>query len=206
MKYSLGVAKELANFYGLGERDISPEAYAAIKEMEEKRGLLYDAPQDILLAATEICSQYDTVESHQIAADAYRRLPATYREDAIRELSRAIDLDGGGTPFRVYQLGLLYAKGHNFGEAIRCIGFAIEREPENPTYYIQLAKVIAMQNRLDDALAILDSFKRSGHYRDRVVTKSMGVLNGKIGIDLCIKDIEEKKARGYMYRPRAAKE
>ena len=70
MKYPLSVAKELVNLLRLGERDLSPEAYAALIEIQEKQGLLYEPQQHLCQAAIEICERYDTEESHRLAAYA----------------------------------------------------------------------------------------------------------------------------------------
>jgi tetratricopeptide (TPR) repeat protein len=200
------VALELVRSFGIGfgEKDLSPEAYKAIQEMEEWRGLLYDAHQDIYHAAVEICKHYDTVESHKIAYDAYRNLPAAYRKDAIRELARSIDL-GNNSPFDVYRLGLHLADDHEYDKAIACICDAISLEPHNPLFYTWLARTLVKQNKIDAALEILNSYKNSKYYTDDVVNTCIGPQKGSDRIDRNIKDLEDKKARGYVFHPRNTK-
>ena len=201
MNYPLSVANELVEMYGLGSDGLSAGAKLALDEMKATRGALFDIRKDCYYAAVEICKQYDTAESHKIAYNAYRNLPAIYRKDTIRELARSIDL-GNNSPFDIYRLGLHLADDHEYDKAIACICDAISLEPHNPLFYVWLAQTLVKQNKLDAALELLNSYKNSNYYTDDVVNTSIGRQRGSDGIDRTVKDLEDKKARGYVFRPR----
>jgi len=154
------------------------------------------------MAAANLSAKYNSALSHLIAFHAYRNLPAVFRPLAISEMQQALEM-GSGTPFDVYMQGLQLAKEYRFDEALAHIQVAISKEPQNPLYYRWAADVLVKMNELDYALRVLYAYRDGEYYKAGHVIDGMGLpIRTQQMIDVTIKEIEDKKTRGYVYRPR----
>lgn len=146
-----------------------------------------------------------------IAAECLRRVEEGYEKptppaqsNASKErqayIASKID-DPNLSSFDTYYLGLMLAKEYRLFEGELYIRKAIDMEPQNPLYQYWLADTIVKQNRIDDALNELYGFRDSEYYKQGIVNTSIGQQHMTM-IDNAITDIEDKKSRGYVYRPK----
>lgn len=103
--------------------------------------------------------------------------------------------------FDTYYLGLMLAQEQRLTEGEFYIRKAIAMQPQDPLFRYWLADTIVKQNRLDDALDELYKYRDGEYYKQGTVETGIGRQNMTM-IDNAIADIEAKKARGYVYRPR----
>ena len=201
-------AWELISMFGM---PATPEDQLPPKAKEELNSVrvTYDNPHPYNCsyeAAANLCLAHDSVLAHIIAFQAFKNLPAAYRPEAIKEMKKAIAM-GHNKPFDIYGMGLLQSQEGDQADALDSIAKAIDLAPQNPLYYRWAAEVLVKMNELDQALSILYAYRDGEYYRAEKVIDDLGLpLNTRIMIDSTIKDIEDKKARGYVYRPRKKKE
>lgn len=189
----LYAALQLVERFGMSSiprNKLTSEAIKALEAQEALEGTVKHYYNPSFKAAVDLASKYDTELSHTIAFLAYNSLPASYRPKAIIELKKMLQYQT--VAFDIYYLGLLESKEGNQEEALELILTARDMNPSEPLYTRWAAEVLVKQNKLDDALDLLYKYRDSQYY----------LFFGKQMIDSTISDIEAKKARGYVYRPR----
>lgn len=199
----LYAAYQLVSMFGMPaipEDELPIEAIVELREARIECSHPYNASY---LAAVSLCGKYDAQVSHHIRYLAYKNLPASYRPQAIEALSKVLSY-GNMPAFHIYQLGLKLAAEYRFDEAIAHIKTAINMEPHDPLYHVHLAEVLVKTNDIDAALQVLYDYQETEHYKKGVVQTYIGPQRMQ-HLDYTIQDIEAKKARGYVYRPRKKK-
>lgn len=200
----LYAAYQLVTMFGMPATSEGDLLIEALAELTEAR-VFDDHPYNPSYhAAVSLCEKYNCKAAYHLAYVAYSNLPAQYRPKAIEAMARMISL-GGSSSFSIYQLGLKLAKEYRFDEAVAHIKAAIKKDPHDPLYHVWLANTMVKMNEIDEALNVLYEYRKTDAYKSGKVMTFIGNQTMK-QLDYTIKDIETKKARGYVYRPRKKKE
>lgn len=196
----LFAAYQLVSMFGMPpipESQLPIEAIVKLANVRREYDHYYNSSY---LAAASLCSEHDAKVAHHIAFVAYSNLPSKYRPLAIIEMSKVQEYKDVSA-FSVYQLGLKLAEEHRFAEAIAHINIAISKEPHDPLYHVWLANTMVKMKNIDEALKVLYDYRETEYYQAGYVQTFIGRQTMQ-QLDYNIKDIEAKKARGYVYRPR----
>lgn len=164
---------------------------------------VYKCGKEISKFALELCQGIDDLQALEVSLRACKNLPVAYRPQAIKIAKRIIELDPCGHSY--YQYGLLLLKDGQLQEAERALITAYKLNPSSDLICVHLAKTYVKLNMIDKGLELLYDFKRSPNYgrkyknclgEERIDETSITY------IDFMISDLEDKKSRGYVYRPR----
>ena len=69
--------------------------------------------------------------------------------------------------------------------------------PEYPTAYVRIAVVLSKMHQLGEAIAFLEEVKNTQYYSSPAFGSGFNAVINDI-----LSELESKKARGYVYRPR----
>lgn len=170
--------------------------------------------KDSLLAAIQLCGEPNTPKKLYIVSSCYVMAGAEYRPKAIEYLLQYIDAGAvwEGTPkdfvsidgliinqldlnraVTYCDLGKAYEGEYQFVDALYWYRRALEADPTSSPAVSYIADVYVKMNNIDEGLKFLREIKKSG-YKDMKL-----IANEKI------KELREKKAKGYVYKPRPRK-
>lgn len=202
---SIYLAQELINCLGVGA-SVSDGTEKCLKKICGKRSV-YEAKKDIYFYAAEIISNIDSQEARIIAFNAYKNLPTAYRSYAI-DKGYEIILNARNNKEAAeykYWVGLLLYDSNRLSEAEQLLRESYKFKPSSYLACRWLAEVHVKLNNIDEALNLLYDY-RNGPYFKPVITPSVFgdiVDNTPVSyITYTIKETENKKARGYVYRSR----
>jgi len=187
--------------------------------------------QEVLDKIIELCQNIEHPKAYYLIGTAYVWKGAKFRRQAIYYLEKYLEnpveikksyynregklIDGFTSGIQisyVYRdLAKCYEGEYEFEKALEYYQKAAELDPSVPSVYIHIAQVYVKMNNLDEAIRVLNKAKNSKYYTPTKITDS---LDGsvyydntfKITIDNYLKDLKEKKKRGYVYKPRKKKE
>lgn len=186
---------------------------------------------DVLKEMINLCPNPTTQKELYIVSTAYVWLGAGYRKQAIEFLTKYINVGAywEGTPNQfvnlygfdidqkkaniayVYEnLGMSYEGEYMFQEAFDAYKKAYELCPYYSIGIVKMANIYVKMNTIDNALKLLKEAKKSQYYKkyiwkDNVLGTTYKNDDFVKSIDRAIKDIQEKKLKGYVYRPRRNK-
>lgn len=161
----------------------------------------------ILLQEIELCKEFDTQISYCVVANAYYFLGAHYRKQTILYMSKylqdpswipCVESDRSRYIYGRWDiLGKALEGEYQFEEALRA--YRVEREimPEYPTAYVRIAVVLSKMHQLGEAIAFLEEVKNTQYYSSPAFGSGFNAVINDI-----LSELESKKARGYVYRPR----
>lgn len=166
--------------------------------------------KQLLLAEIDLCKPFDTAASYCIIANAYHFLGAEYRQQTIYYLTKYLAnpewvpcVESDKTRYlagRWSILGQAYEGEYQLDEALKAYGSELKMSPEYPAAYVHVATVLSKMNRLDEAIAFLKGLKTTDYY----CAPAFGSCFNTV-IDNYLHKFEDKKARGYVYKPRNRK-
>ena len=169
--------------------------------------------KSILLAEVELCKPFETPISYCVIANAYYFLGAAYRQETIQYMTKYLDnpdwmphsdyFEGDRERYlagRWGVLGLAYEGEYMFEEALQAYISEKIVAPEYPTAYVHIATVLSKMNRLDEAISFLKEAQTTRYYREPGFGTTFNTV-----IDNYLSKFEEKKKRGYVYKPRPRK-
>ena len=108
-----------------------------------------------------------------------------------------------------YHFGIQFYKINKLIDAEKLLSEAYEGDPSNFLYCRWLAEVYVKMNNIDRALSLLYAYKNGPDFKPRVNVYGPfkpSIDNTPINyINGAIKIIENKKAKGYVFRPRKNK-
>lgn len=169
--------------------------------------------KSILLAEVELCKPFETPMSYCIIANAYYFLGAAYRQEIIQYMTKYLDhpdwiphsdhFEGDRERYlagRWGVLGLAYEGEYMFEDALQAYISEKNVSPEYPTAYVHIATVLSKMNRLDEAISFLKEAQTTRYYREPGFGTTFNTV-----IDNYLAKFEEKKKRGYVYKPRPRK-
>lgn len=150
------------------------------------------------LADCRILKKY----AHRHTAGALRTCGSIYESWGVKYRLLAIDcyersilikFDNG----TCISLAKLYEKDHQFEKALDLYALILERCPETPSSYIDLANCLKKLNKLDHAIQVLHSAQETKYY---LYPPKHDYVHFKQTIDSHLEDIEKKRAKGYVFR------
>lgn len=100
-------------------------------------------------------------------------------------------------------LGELYEKEYDFNNALIAYESCIKLSPTNHHLYGRKVDVLIKMNRIDDALDYLATVKKSKYYKKYKNNYDEDVFMKTI--NRLVLECNEKKEKGYVYRPRKQK-
>lgn len=169
---------------------------------------------DSLLAAINLCGEPNTPKKLYIVSRCYVMAGAKYRPKAIEYLLKYIDIGAvwEGTPrdfvvidgLRINQLdlnratvycdlGKAYEGEYQFIDALNWYHKSIDIDPTCSQAVSYIADCYVKMNSIDDGLIFLKGIKKTGCKDMKLIANSK------------IKELNEKKAKGYVYKPRPRK-
>lgn len=172
---------------------------------------IYDSKDDIYDYIVEILKEINSQEARILLFEAFKNMPVSHRSDLFQIGNEIINHARNNSELlsSKYQLGLQYYKNNKLLEAEKLLSEAYEGNLSNPLYCRWLAEVYVKMNNLDKALSILYAYKNGPYFKPIIHTHGPfepSVDNTPITyINGSIKRIEDKKARGYVFRPRKNK-
>lgn len=202
----INIAKELLHCMGMFS-SVSEQAKPYLDKICNGR-TIYESREDIYDVVIELLKDIDDQEARLLLFEAYRGMPASFRPLSI-EIGAKIIKDARNkdeeTSYK-YLVGIQLYKSNMLPEAEKLLSEAYEESPSNYLYCRWLAEVYVKMNDLDKALSILYAYKNGPYFKPRIHTYTPfepSVDNTPITyINGTIKIIEDKKARGYVFRPR----
>lgn len=174
----------------------------------------FPSNNDRALKVIELVGQPDTPEKKSIVFDAYRFTKTEHRKEALDFLEKNItditnhrEKNSGivswvgsvkqsnharRKSFIYAELAKLYEEEYKFKEAEKTYKKAIKYGNYSP-HYVGLARVYSKMNELDKAIAVFDDYISS--------TPPITEEEKRIAL-IQQKKFEDKKTKGYVYRPR----
>lgn len=162
---------------------------------------IYKCSKEISIFALELCQNIDDIKALEVSLRACKNLPVAFRPQAINIAKKIVDKSPNA--YSYYQYGLLLLADNQLTAAESSFQIAYKLNPSSDLICVHLAKTYVKLNMIDNGLELLYEFKSSPFYgrkykdyfgNERICETSY--------IDYMIKDLEEKKLRGYIYRPR----
>jgi len=206
---SIAMARDLLRSIGMGH-SVSKNTKPYLDDICNGRSI-YDSKNDIYQCVVDMLKGLNSQEARILLFEAFKNMPVSYRSDLFQVGSAIINHARNKNELlsSKYQLGLSYYKNNNLIEAEKLLSEAYEGDPSNFLYCRWLAEVYVKMNDIDKALSLLYAYKRSPYYKPLVHTYGLfepSVDNTPIAyINAAIKEIENKKARGYVFRARKNK-
>lgn len=186
-----------------------------------------NSKEEILHKVIELCGDSTDPRYLSLLSKVYVWAGANYRQQAIDCLKKYISVgvyidnsdDVFAGPIRVYRKNLYLAEAYDnlgkcfegeylFDEAFDCFKQA---HAIAPAFYgvLPIARILLKKGSIDCALDVLRSERNSPFYNDRVGLDKFGlktIYQGQhIGIENTIEEYENKKKKGYVYKPRGKK-
>lgn len=202
-KYQVKRAKHLLDSLGMSTgNNVTKDIESDLIKICAGRPI-YKCVNEISKFALELCQNIDDIEALEISLRACKNLPVAFRPQAIEIAKQIIDKDPN--PWSYYQYGLLLLADVQLKEAEEAFKIAYKLEPSSDLICVHLAKTYVKLNMIDKGLDLLYNFKASTYYgqkykdyfgNERVDKSSIAY------IDYMISDLENKKSKGYIYRPR----
>lgn len=217
---NLRLASELLEYFSLTTKQFSKESMKIIKHAKNK--------DDILDKAIELCVNAKEPAAYLNIAEAYRLKGTKYRSEAIKYYNKFLEnpvfmKTNKKYAIQAYQnittenielsnvymnLGNAYEGQYDFEKALKMYKESQKIDPSNQIIYCCIARVYSKMNKLDESINILRKAKSSKYYKINATTILNKVYKddtfAKV-IDSYLKDYEDKKERGYIYRPRKKK-
>jgi len=165
----------------------------------------------------DIIGDYDTPGAWYCMAIAYQLQGAKFRLEQIKYSRKLLD---SGQPLEesavVYIHNLLadaYEGEYMFEEAIEVRKQLLSEQEDYTPAHIKIAHLMVKQNKIDDAIKYLEEvyehLKKHPYYRfDYLIGKRVlhyNYVSDMRTLPIHIKELKEKKERGYVYRPRKRK-
>lgn len=203
-KNDIDLAEQLMNSLMLGG-SVSKLYAKKVKEISEK----CERQGAIAAYASDLCGEPDTAKGYCIKSNACEWAGAKYRPDTIRWTLKWIDAGlsyPGMDPWhysgctvkqsREYdafmRLGKAYEGEYMFEEALSSYKKASTARPDAYSIVVYMSKVLTKMNKLDEAIQLVSTSQCEGKFDENVRRATL-------------EDLKEKKARGYVYKPRNKK-
>lgn len=209
MPREIWVAMQLHSTFGIFPPDpklFDPLTTQILEECNNDR-------KRILLAEVELCKQYETPMSYCVIANAYYFLGAAYRQETIEYMRKYLEnpewiphaeyFEDDRTRYLSVRWGILgqaYEGEYQFEDALWAYCGEKDAAPEHPAAYVHIATVLTKMNRIDDAIAFLREAQKTRYYNEPGFGTCFDII-----IDNRLSQLEEKKKRGYVYKPRPRK-
>ena len=196
------LAWEVIHVFGFGGSSPSKEVQDIIDKICGNRPVS-DCYNEINDYAIDLCENIDDMRAYELLFNIYRRRPKDYFEKAIATGNKLIELNPNNSSTH-YWLGIMYYKENYLPEAEKHLSTAWELNPQSDLACKWLAMTYMKMNNLDKGLEILYIYRDSKYYPQYPV-KILGldsIEKSAPTIDAAIRELEEKKARGYVFRPR----
>lgn len=169
--------------------------------------------KSILLTEVELCKPFETPMSYCVIANAYYFLGAAYRRETIEYMTKYLNNPEWMPHVEYFEddrarylsgrwniLGHAYEGEYMFEEALKAYNAEKATTPEQPAAYICIATVLSKMNRLDDAIDFLEEAKKTRYYQEPGFGTCFNTT-----IDSYLSKFEDRKKRGYTYKPRPRK-
>lgn len=169
--------------------------------------------KSILLKEIELCKDFHNPMAFCTIANAYYFLGAAYRQQTIQYMTKYLKnpdwipsaeyFDDDKDRYLSGRWGILgqaYEGEYQFEEALHAYQTERDIRPEYPAAYVHIATVLSKMNRLDEAIEFLGKAKTTRYYNEPAFGSCFNTV-----IDSYLSKFENKKARGYVYRPRHRK-
>lgn len=165
----------------------------------------------------DILCNYEAPEAWYCIAIAHQLQGAKFRPEQIKYSKKLLD---SGYPLEkedaVYIYNLLadaYEGEYMFEEAIEMRKKLLSAHEDYTPAHIVIARLMVKQNRIDDAIKYLEDvyedIKRNPYYRFDYLLEKRVLHYNYVGdmkaLPIHIKELKDKKERGYVYRPRKKK-
>lgn len=204
-KEKLSLASELLQYFYLSSGSFSKKALHIIKAAKDKN--------DILDEVIDLCKNINAFEAYNNIAKAYELKGAKFRNQEIETYNLIFEKyqNFKGSYDLFDKLGQAYEGEYEFEKALNCYLKAYNLQPSAPPIYCRLAQIYSKMNNLDMSISILTKAKKSQYYEPKLsfispIDKSKHYDNTfKLVIDSHLKKYEEKKEKGYVYKPRKKK-
>ena len=203
------MANELMRSVGFGCAQVSKNTQKQLLKICNGRSV-FDSRNDVYFYILRILKNVDDQEARALVFDVLKNLPVAYRALAIDVCKKLLFFSQSkkeASGYK-YKLGLLYYKENRLAEAETLLAEAYSYYPGNYLACRWLAEVYVKQNKIDQALNILYDYKNSIYFKPIINNHPLGQSIDNTPVTYiagAIKDIEDKKARGYIYRPRKKK-
>ncbi len=145
----------------------------------------------------EALAQYESLGFDVVSYKLYRGvMPICENVSELREELMLFDkkIKEGNDRKRLYDRANSRAKAYDFEEALEDYRQLNRMYPSHIGPILSMAEMYRKMNRLDLAIKVLLEAKRQRCYRTNVSYRH--------NLDKLLKDLVEKEARGYIYRPR----
>ena len=174
----------------------SHQSVELLKELDS----LGDDRNAILIRVVQLIGSDDSSKAHCIAAESYCGLGAKYRKDAIYHIEKWLAnpeymwLNNERYKTQFYcmflgRLGELYEREYSFDKAIECFAKNRKIRPQYPSSYVNIARCLVKQGKLDEAITFLVETKATDYYKIPYFGSCFNTV-----IDTCLADIQSKKA------------
>lgn len=162
----------------------------------------------------EILKDYETPEAWYCKAIAYQLQGARFRQEQIKYARQLLEstyhLNENEITYICNLLADAYEGEYMFDEAIKIHKQLLSKHKDYTPAHIKIARLMVKQNKIDDAIKMLKEIHKQlkskpVYYNDPFTGKRK--LDPIYKSDLLllsshIKELKEKKERGYVYRPR----
>lgn len=205
---NIELALQICNYYQGGV--VSPPYTYKVQRLIKKCG----SKKDCLMAAISLCGIPTTPKQLYIVSHCYFLAGALYRPQAIEYLLKYIKLGAvwEGTPKDninidgyiinqlslnkasvYYNLGKSYEGEYQFDDALNWYFKSLKINPTSSPAVYAIADVYVKKNCIDDGLKFLQSYRNSKYKDVRLI------------VDEKSRELRDKKAKGYVYKPRPRK-
>ena len=203
-KNDIDLAEQLMNSLMLGG-SVSKLYEKEVKEISERCG----RQGAIAAYAADLCGEPETAKGYCIKSKACDWAGAKYRPETIRWTLKWIDagLSYPGMEPNHYsgctvkqsreydafqRLGEAYEGEYMFDEALSSYKKALDARPAAYSLVVSISKVLTKMNKLDEAIEMVSNSPCENEI-DKNIRRAT------------LKELKEKKARGYVYKPRNKK-
>ena len=196
-------AEQLLNSLGMGIGNTEDRnVQMTLKKICAGRPI-YKCSNEISKFALELCQDIDDIRALKVALRACKNLPVAYRPQALKIAKRIVEIKPTASSY--YDYGILLLEDRQLEEAEDIFTVAYKLAPQSYLICVHLAKTYVKLNLIDKGLELLYNFKKSSYYGKKYIDycgveqideTSISYINHAIS------DLEDKKARGYVYRPR----
>lgn len=197
---ALSLALCLHNFLIVGGSTPTPEVRKILESCNYDR-------ITILHREIDLCSGYHCPAAYAILSNAYIFLGASYRKQAIQYLTKYLENPCWIPCCEQYRntylagrwsyLGKSYEGEYQFDLALKAYWCELKLTPSFPSPYIEIARVMRKKNQIDLAIQFLKAARKTKHYQNPCLETQFRIV-----IDSHLSELESKRERGYVYRPR----
>jgi tetratricopeptide (TPR) repeat protein len=208
-QHIINIARELLHSMGMFCY-VSEETKSYLEKICNGRSI-YESREDIYDIVIELLKDIDDQEARILLFEAYTGKSASFSPLSIETGNKIIKnarSQNEATEYK-YRVGIQLYKSNKLVEAEKLLSETYKEDPSNYLYCRWLAEVYVKMNDLDKALSILYEYKNGPYFKPRI--NFHGPFEPSIDntpiiyINGAIKNIEDKKARGYVFRPRKNK-